>query len=216
MTEQRHYTHSIVSYASLEELRRLLEQARAWAYIKHDKDVDEQGKLRAPHYHIIATFSQQKSFKWIRNQVISTQNTFAEAVKGEVSDVLDYFTHKGIAEKYQYPDTDVVYSDREYWERRTQSCGTSKEDANEAFVDDLLSDNYNAVAMARKYGRDFIKNIKSYEYFRGLALGNTRKITQAEQIAQNVELALGVNEFGEVVDGQYTIINGQIAEIKYL
>lgn len=182
MTEQRHYTHSIVSYASLDELRRLLEQARAWAYIKHDKDVDETGRSRAEHFHVIATFSEKKSFKWVRNQVVSTQNTFSEAVHGEVSDVLDYFTHKSNPEKYQYNAENIVYSDVEYWERRTHNCGTSKEDANEAFVDDLLSDNYNAVEMARKYGRDFIKNIKNYEYFRGMVKGYTKKLLKLNRL----------------------------------
>ena len=159
--QQRFYTHSIVSYASIEEIRRLLEQAKAWAYIKHDKD---EGK--DTHYHIVATFSQAKSFRWVRNQVVSTQNTFTEPIHGEVGDVLDYFTHKGFVEKYQYSETDIVYSDKEYWERRIRNCDTEKEDKNEAFLNDLLSPNFSVEEMARKYGRDFIKNYKQYHQFR--------------------------------------------------
>lgn len=166
---ERYYTHSIVSYASEEEIQRLLDLAKAWAYIKHDKDEELSGKLRDTHFHIVATFTQPKSFKWVRNQVVSTQNTFSEAIKGEISDVLDYFTHKGIAEKYHYDENDIVYSDRDYWKRRVNN-GEDEESKNEAFMDDLLASNFSAEAMGRKYGRDFIKNYRSYKDFREMVL----------------------------------------------
>lgn len=161
MATERHYTHSIVSYADIDEIHRLLDQARAWAYIKHDRD---DGK--ATHYHIIATFAQEKSFKWVREQVVSNQNTFTEAVKGEVSDIIDYFTHKGLMDKFQYEQSDIIYSDKTYWERRIGNCETEKEDKNEAFLNDLLATSFSVEEMARKYGRDFIKNFRQYHFFR--------------------------------------------------
>lgn len=170
MATERHYTHSIVSYASLDEIRRLLDQAKAWAYICHDKDKNEDGKPRDTHYHIVATFNNKKTFKWVCNQVVSTQNTFSEAVKGEIGDVIDYFTHKGFTDKFQYASEDIVYSDKAYWERRIGNCDTSQEDKNEAFVDDLLAVNFSVEAMGRKYGRDFIKNYRSYQAYRDRCL----------------------------------------------
>lgn len=166
MATERHYTHSIVSYASIEDIRRLLDKAKAWAYILHDKD---EGK--APHYHIVATFSEQKSFKWVREQVISAtnQNTFSEAIKGEIGDVLDYFIHKGWTDKYQYSNEDIVYSNREYWDKRLER-GEDEENKNDTFMDDLLSSDFSAEKMGRKYGRDFIKNFKSYNEFRKMVL----------------------------------------------
>lgn len=168
-TTERHYTHSIVSYASEKEIRRLLDQAKAWAYIKHDKDTEESGKLRDTHFHIIATFDRAKSFKQVREMVDSKQNTFTEAIKGEIDDVLSYFTHKGIAEKYHYDEADIVYSDRDYWKRRVNN-GEDEESKNEAFMDDLLASDFSAEAMGRKYGRDFIKNYRSYKDFRDMVL----------------------------------------------
>ena len=181
MASERHYTHSIVSYATIEEIRRLLGQAKAWAYIKHDKD---EGK--AEHYHIIATFQQEKTFRWVRSQVVSTQNTFTEPIHGEVGDVIDYFTHKGIMEKYQYSEADIVYSNKEYWERRIGNCDNTQEDKNEAFMDDLLSSSFSVEAMGRKYGRDFIKNFKSYKAFRDYALWERSKkaIQESEEFKQ--------------------------------
>lgn len=164
MATERHYTHSIVSYANLDEIRRLLNLSKYWAYICHDKD---EGK--STHYHIVATFDTAKSFKWVREQVISDQNTFTEAIKGELIDVFEYFTHKGLKDKYNYCESDIVYSDKTYWNRRLDN-GEDEENKNEKFMDDLLSCDFSAEKMGRKYGRDFIKNYKSYMYFREVVI----------------------------------------------
>lgn len=166
MTE-RHYTHSIVSYADLKVVRRTLSNPLVshYAYILHDKDVDKYGKLRDPHYHIVATFKQAQSFKAVCNLFVSEQNTFAEKIKGELSDVIDYFTHKGIEEKYQYLEDDIIYSDKDYWSKRLDN-GHDEVDKNEMFVNDLLSDDFDELTFAKKYGRDFIKNRRSYVEFR--------------------------------------------------
>lgn len=155
---RRYYTHVIVSYASEEEVvNGLLSKAKHWAYIVHDKDVTDK------HIHAIVTFEQQKSFNWVRKQVISEsgQNTFAELVKGDVDDVITYFTHKKEQNKHQYNKEDIVYSDESYWLKRSKQDG-KEEDKNEMFVDDLLSDEFNVEKMSRKYGRDFIKNYRTY------------------------------------------------------
>lgn len=200
MATERHYTHSIVSYASLDEIRRILDQAKAWAYICHDKDKNENGEQRATHYHIIATFTQEKSFKWVCNQVVSTQNTFSEAIKGEIGDVIDYFTHKGFTDKYQYDESDIVYSDKTYWERRIGNCETSQEDKNNAFMDDLLSCDFSVEAMGRKYGRDFIKNFRSYQSFRDRALWERQRKTMKEGL--DLESAKKVQYFKLTEDGE--------------
>lgn len=188
MAVERHYTHSIVSYATEAELKPLLEKARAWAYILHDKD---DGK--APHFHAVVTFATEKSFKWVREQVKSEQNTFTEAIKGELSDVIDYFTHKGITEKYHYNDDDIKYHNRDYWKRRLNN-GDDEENKNELFLDDLLSANYSAEGMARKYGRDFIKNFKSYNTFREVVFEERRAtaLLNMDGVPEDVETSTGL------------------------
>jgi hypothetical protein len=155
---KRYYTHCIVSYASLEEVQPLLEQAKHYAYVLHDKVVEDSSN--GVHYHIIATFEREKSFAWVRKQVHSDQNTFTEPLKGDVEDMLEYFTHKNEPEKGQYHDS-IVYDDYEYWKRRART-GDKEENKNDTFVDDLISSDFSIERMSRKYGRDFIKNYKSY------------------------------------------------------
>ena len=203
---ERYYTHSIVSYASEEEIRRLLDQAKAWAYIKHDKDTNENGLLRETHFHIIATFDRAKSFKQVREMVCSKQNTFTEAIKGEIGDVLDYFTHKGIAEKYHYDEADIVYSDRNYWKRRINN-GEDEEDKNEAFMDDLLARDFSAEKMGRKYGRDFIKNYRHYVDFRNIALHE-----RMEELRQGMD---GIPCDFDPNSGAVTSINAVLTTAEY-
>lgn len=156
----RRYTHCIVSYASLDEIKPLLKQAKHYAYILHDKVKEDESN--GEHYHIIATFEQQKSFNWIRKQVVSEQNTFTEAVKGDIDDVLTYFAHEGQSgHGYHYGKENIVYDDLRYWSIRSKS-GDKEENVNDVFMDDLLSANFTVEKMCRKYGRDFAKNFRSY------------------------------------------------------
>ena len=73
----RFYSFSIVSYASLSEIQNLLQACRHYVYILHDKDVNEDGSLRSPHFHILCTFVQNKSFNSVASLVVSRQLSIA-------------------------------------------------------------------------------------------------------------------------------------------
>ena len=77
----RFYSFSIVSYASLSEIQNLLQACRHYVYILHDKDVNEDGSLRSPHFHILCTFVQNKSFNSVASLVVSSQNTFVQQLQ---------------------------------------------------------------------------------------------------------------------------------------
>ena len=159
MSCQRFYTHSIVSYATLDECVPLLQKSKHYAYIVHDKDVADK------HIHILATFSTMQSITAVRKLVVSSQNTFSQECK-DVEALLDYFTHENEEnEKFKYSKRDIGYDDYEYWRKRINN-GEVVESANDMFVDDLLSEKMSLEFMARKYGRDFMKNYKSYLDFR--------------------------------------------------
>ena len=74
---------------------------KEWAYILHDKDVDENGKMVKPHFHIYLHFNNATDtdlvaswFKLPGNQV--------EKVKGRKKDMLKYLIHLNAPNKYQY------------------------------------------------------------------------------------------------------------------
>lgn len=160
----RFYSFSIVSYASLTEIQNLLQACRHYVYILHDKDVNEDGSLRSPHFHILCTFVQNKSFNSVASLVVSSQNTFVQQLL-DVGGAFAYLTHQNNPEKFQYNSDDLVSDNLDYWLDKIPEY-ENKSSKNDEFVDDLLSDDFDVVAMARKYGRDFIKNLNRYETFR--------------------------------------------------
>lgn len=179
-TNERFYTYCIVSYASLDEIRPLLQWAKEWAYIKHDKDEN-----RGIHYHIMVAFEKQKSYRQLFQAVKSDQNTFVQGLKRAVGNMLAYFTHTDEAstkaEKYQYSEEDIVYSDFEYWSARlnwhTDKIEVAK---NESFFEDLLDKKSTIESMGRKYGRDFMKNIDKYWSYRTAVIDERKKALEMD------------------------------------
>lgn len=86
----------------------------SYAYIKHDKDVDSDGQLLKPHYHILIKWLKSKHVKNILNafglslsQFINSDEKPVQAVK-DVSLVLQYLIHKNNPEKYQYSKDEII------------------------------------------------------------------------------------------------------------
>lgn len=171
VSKNRYYTHAVVSYASLSELQPLIDTAKHYAYILHDRD-----EHRAPHYHLLITFSLQRSYESVRSLVVSDQNTFTQAVKTNVGNIFHYFVHatdSAIAYgKAPYDESEVVIDDESYWKKRALSEGASwkdekgKTEINKLFIDDLIDNKLTRKELGIKYGRDFIKNFRSYEQYR--------------------------------------------------
>lgn len=160
MSCERFYTHSVVSYAAFDELFLLLEACEHYAYIIHDKDATDY------HTHLICYFSVPKTISAVRKLVRSDQNTFSQKVR-QTDDLLTYLTHENEPDKHQYSRDQICFDNEEYWMKLSSEGLTEKTD-NDKFVDDLLADDLDLVFMARKYGRDFMKNHKSYLEFRRL------------------------------------------------
>lgn len=171
MNEKRLYQHAIVTYATEEEIKPLLKAAKHYAYIKHDRDYkkSESGEKvkRDTHYHIVCTWTQARSFEAVRKLVTSSQNTLVEPVKDKTcKGLMEYYTHDYETDpnKAIYDISEIIMDDTEYWQKKIE--GREEKDPNEEFVDDLLDEKYNPIEMARKYGRDYIKNYNKYAEFR--------------------------------------------------
>lgn len=163
MATKRAYTFSMVSYARRSEIEPLLQKAKHWAIISHENDVNTNGA----HFHILVTFAQQKSFSQVCTYVESEQNTFAQEIQGTIGDVLTYWTHKNCPEKTQHDKSEIEFDDERYWGRYDEEI---QDDANEAFINDLIAQT-SQHEMARRYGRDYMKNFAKYQQF-GVLLRN--------------------------------------------
>lgn len=160
MSCPRYYTHSVVTYNSLDCCFDLFNASKHYCYIIHDRDKTDE------HIHVLCTFDVQRSIKAVRNLVVGEQNTFSQECK-DVEALLEYWTHDNEPDKEPYPRSSIQYDDEKYWKKRIKDVDDA-EDKNVMFINDLLDDKMTLAFMAKKYGRDFIRNVKAYMNFRKL------------------------------------------------
>lgn len=159
---------SIVTYPTEADLFRLgiENRIRTYAYIRHDKDILEDGTPKEPHYHVLLslvdTKAQQQVVNWLKREVFcSGCNVLAQPIKSRAS-AWRYLCHLDNPEKVQYSPDEIQTNKRAYWER-PETMGADKEAANAFFLHDLMT--LSPVELARRYGRDYIKNFDRYHAF---------------------------------------------------
>lgn len=177
-------TIALETYATEDEFKKALLCKKEFivnlAYIVHDKD-----EGRDPHIHAVITLTESMQLKricgWLKNCKDfkgSIANTFAEELLSAEA-MVTYLTHDGQEGKHQYLDTEIKVLEgiqdarghlkgkldkaRESKERKEARKAESEED-NVAFLDDLIARKPHR-EMARKYGRDYMKNYKQYRQF---------------------------------------------------
>ena len=99
-----------VKYLSIEKIEEVLKEKdciKDYAYIIHDKDVNEKGELKEPHIHLALRFKNAYDTKHIASWFGITEN-YVSKVKGKWVDMLKYLTHQNAPDKYQYSDSEVV------------------------------------------------------------------------------------------------------------
>lgn len=155
MKNERYYNWSLITYASPDEFQLLLEKCTHYAYIYHDKDDNEN------HYHVICVFQNQRTLSAIKRDINSTQNTLGQKVNS-LSDMFHYLTHDEEEGKEIYPIENVVCDDLYYW---THLDNVKDDSADiEQMIDDIINGVHYRI-LARKYGRDYVKNHVVYESF---------------------------------------------------
>lgn len=172
----RAYNWSIVIYEITKEyleerLKELINNGivKHYSYIIHDKDKEEKDGVmidKPLHTHILMSFNQNVSIKVIKVRLLkyTEHNMFGQPLKDKYV-AYRYLTHKDDKDKYQYDDKDIINYD-DFFSKYDPSTelGQSKEyqEINQ-MIDDYTKLSYRQQAC--KYGRDYIKNFKSYAYF---------------------------------------------------
>lgn len=152
---------SLISYAPVEFIHDVCEKKSLYyAYILHDRDVNEMGVPFEPHFHILLqtlnAHEPSAVCKWFRGQ--HGQNTFAEEVYS--TSIYDYLTHNGFEDKFQYSQESIVSND----------IGKFKNVCDLANIKTIqLLDDINTGKplryLASTYGRDFVLNSSKYINF---------------------------------------------------
>lgn len=93
------YSEDSSHAAALEFIRKNLN----YVGILHDKDTDENGELKKPHYHIIIKFGQPRWRSAVAKELGIKENYMEKT--GSFDGSARYLLHDGIDDKYQYsPD----------------------------------------------------------------------------------------------------------------
>lgn len=154
----RNYSFNIVTYITdTEVISDFCSRAFKYAYILHDKDLNTP-----PHYHIVCTFKQNKSFESVRKLFPDNQNTIVKKLIDKYG-AFEYLTHKNDPDKYQYSDDLVVTNDLKYFSRPL-----SKEFSNEQFLFDICFSTLSQYDLALRYGRDYIIHRAQYLEFKNI------------------------------------------------
>lgn len=158
---------SLQLYCSPDRWGGVLLNAKHFAYILHDKDINPDGTPKTPHYHLLLVFDNARYRNGVRNlfDLDGTDDTTINFQKMvNTSQAFQYLRHntsKAQKEgKHLYDPSEVVCDDINFWEEITTPDTTPNED----FLSDL--ENLGAKDMALRYGRDYIKNYQRYDTFK--------------------------------------------------
>lgn len=157
---RRLYWIELIVYSSPNTFMPLLRKADRWAYAYHDLDKNDDGTWKEPHYHIIVHFENARSINACKRDILSTQNVLGKEITS-VMGAYQYLWHENDLDKYQYDKSIVVSHNPVFWEGFLPDIRAS--DTTD-FLEDLLN-HVDMVTMAKRYGRDYMKNYRAYKDF---------------------------------------------------
>jgi len=91
----------------------------------HDKDVNPDGEVKKPHWHVMVLFSGKKSYSQVKEltaRLFSPNPQKVSNAKGMVR----YFVHMDNPEKYQYEKADMVGHSGADFKKYLSVTGTEK------------------------------------------------------------------------------------------
>jgi len=144
-----------VDKINIEKLKNALNNnaIKDWAYIIHDKDIDKDGNIVRPHYHIAVRLKNPRKLKHIC-QWFGVAPNFIEFGKGNYSDLLKYLIHENAPDKYQYSVKDVVANFDFEKEKNKKEGEERKEEIINGIVSGIIREyNYSNYISAVEYDK---------------------------------------------------------------
>ncbi|MCT6890217.1 MAG: Rep family protein, partial [Lactobacillus sp.] len=97
------------------ELSKILGKSGAleWAYINHNKDVDNRGQPIRAHYHVILKYENPLTIDSVAS-LFQDNPQYVQVWRGRINNAYSYLIHEtedaDSEGKYHYPDSDVIAS----------------------------------------------------------------------------------------------------------
>lgn len=100
---------------SEEELKNYLtkcDNLRFWAFKLHDKDVNENGELKTPHYHIVIKFYSPYAKSTIINafakDMLINKNIISATIVQSLVNMTRYLSHSDSPSKHRYDELTIL------------------------------------------------------------------------------------------------------------
>lgn len=146
-----------------------------YAFILHDKDINENGEVKKPHFHIVLDYSDGKEKVCSRVEKILKVNNNSVRVNYIQNPIkmVRYLTHKDSKDKYQYDDNEVITNDKIKYGDLLVLKNDLKETSDEMlqrFCDDIMA--FKVVCYEDAF--NWFKDNKKLSYF----VSHARVLTQ--------------------------------------
>lgn len=107
----RSLTFTLELYPEWEFVTTLLDhikQTSKYALILHDKDVNDDGTLKKPHFHVVIKYGGQRRLSSVENEYFKygLEKRFCNTCNERA--MLRYLTHIDYPDKYQYSREDII------------------------------------------------------------------------------------------------------------
>lgn len=105
-----------LEWENSKEIISFVETLPLYYYILHDKDIDVEGKLKKPHYHILIDFRSSRNLSTVVNYFSHfenlQENSFERIISKKAS--IRYLVHLDDDLKHQYKIEEIVSNDVSY------------------------------------------------------------------------------------------------------
>lgn len=167
MDNKRFYSFNLVIYEDDEKFSEQmfsLLQEQDCIYIRHDKDVTDDGDLKKAHYHFVLRLGNACTISALSKRVGVAENMI-EPIKKSFNGALKYLIHYGYDNKFQYEQSEVK-SNSDKLKQRFEDL-VSKEIPE---VDKVISiqdyiDSFNGPLTLSILGR-YVQKINKWDAFR--------------------------------------------------
>lgn len=172
-------------YLTEENIKRGLDRQciKKYAYILHDKDVDEKGNLKEPHWHIMMQFSDTQDSKYIakwfgiEEQYVSSAKSKSKGERKRFDDMLSYLIHLNDKTKYAYP-YDAVTANFDFKQFILDKGKTSRLTEIINMIDEgiIREFNYNKYVSSNEYVRYHKQMENAFQYRRDRIYTGSREL----------------------------------------
>lgn len=181
--QERSLNWFLRTYLPPEDIIHRVRGLKEYAYILHNKDIKSDGTPDVEHSHVIMCFHSQHTCNSLCNtiEIVADLNQrdynffltpIGQTRNDNLARCYGYLMHLNNPDKTPYSKEDIVTSSYEYFETilSRSSNDTLREEGNTAFVTDLLT--AHPLEMAKRYGRDYIKNFSNYNSWKQYILNS--------------------------------------------